>query len=169
VLQNQEKNGTVDGPAEERAEKANREGVPSLVGGEKSMATRASRKSRTRAKKMVYFFGGGKADGKAEMKNLLGGKGANLAEMSSLGMPVPPGFTITTEVCTYFDENRRSYPPSLQGEVDRAMAGVEKIMESGFGDAENPLLLSVHARNDGDRSQHRSHKFHHPRHDSQNR
>jgi len=107
------------------------------------MATKATRKSRTRAKKMVYFFGGGKADGKAEMKNLLGGKGANLAEMSNLGMPVPPGFTITTDVCTYFDENRRRYPASLQGEVDRAMAGVEKIMESGFGNAENPLLLSV--------------------------
>jgi pyruvate,orthophosphate dikinase len=107
------------------------------------MATKATRKSRTRVNKTVYFFGGGKADGKAQMKELLGGKGANLAEMSNLGLPVPPGFTITTAVCTYFEENRRSYPPGLPGEVDRAVGRVEKIMKSGFGDAENPLLMSV--------------------------
>jgi len=92
---------------------------------------------------MVYFFGAGKADGKAEMKNLLGGKGANLAEMSNLGMPVPPGYTITTEVCTFFDENKRKYPAGLKEAVDKATSRVGKIMDAGFGDPENPLLLSV--------------------------
>ena len=92
------------------------------------------------AKKYVYFFGGGKADGKAEMKNLLGGKGANLAEMASLGIPVPPGFTITTEVCTYFYEHGRKYPAELKALVERSLKACEKIMGAQFGDAENPLL-----------------------------
>ena len=107
------------------------------------MAAKTTTKGRSRVKKMLYFFGGGKADGKAEMKNLLGGKGANLAEMSNLGMPVPPGYTITTEVCTYFEENRRRYPAGLKENVAKATSRVGKIMEAGFGDAENPLLLSV--------------------------
>jgi pyruvate,orthophosphate dikinase len=94
-------------------------------------------------KRYVYFFGAGKADGKAEMKNLLGGKGANLAEMTNLGIPVPPGFTITTEVCTLYYENRRKYPPELRKQVDDALAKVEKIMKRKFGGAENPLLVSV--------------------------
>ena len=71
------------------------------------------------AQKMVYFFGGGKADGNAEMKNLLGGKGANLAEMANLGVPVPPGFTITTEVCTYYYQNKKTYPKGLKEESPR--------------------------------------------------
>lgn len=95
------------------------------------------------AKKYLYFFGAGKADGKAEMKNLLGGKGANLAEMTNLGIPVPPGFTITTEVCTLYYKNNRKYPPELKKNVDDAMAKVEKIMKRKFGDPENPLLVSV--------------------------
>ncbi|MCX5685365.1 MAG: hypothetical protein NT049_17040, partial [Planctomycetota bacterium] len=88
-----------------------------------------------KAKKYVYFFGAGKADGRADMKELLGGKGANLAEMVSLGIPVPAGFTITTDVCTAYYENRRKYPKELKGQADAALARVEKIMAKGFGDA----------------------------------
>lgn len=90
----------------------------------------------------VYSFGK-QTDGKAEMRNLLGGKGANLAEMSSLGLPVPPGFTITTEVCTAFYENQKNYPEELKGQVDDALAKIEKQMGMKFGDSENPLLVSV--------------------------
>jgi pyruvate,orthophosphate dikinase len=93
--------------------------------------------------KWVYSFGGGSAEGRADMKNLLGGKGANLAEMSSLGLPVPPGFTITTEVCTYFYAHNRTYPPDLEAQVEAALARLEKAMNAKFGDAENPLLVSV--------------------------
>ncbi|MBN1793828.1 MAG: pyruvate, phosphate dikinase [Candidatus Omnitrophica bacterium] len=94
-------------------------------------------------KKYVYSFGGGKADGSADMKNLLGGKGANLAEMSNLGVPVPPGFTITTEVCTAYYENNKNYPEELEGQVLDALAKVEKLMGRKFGDVKNPLLFSV--------------------------
>ncbi len=93
--------------------------------------------------KWVYSFGAGKADGEASMKDLLGGKGANLAEMSALGLPVPPGFTITTEVCTYFYAHGRSYPAALQAQVYEALAVVGKSVGSTFGDASNPLLVSV--------------------------
>ena len=96
--------------------------------------------------KYVYFFGGGKADGNESMKNLLGGKGANLAEMAghpSLRLPVPPGFTITTEVCTYYYDHKRSYPKELKIQGEKALAQVEKIMGKKFGDAKNPLLVSV--------------------------
>lgn len=96
--------------------------------------------------KYVYFFGGGKADGNESMKNLLGGKGANLAEMAGhkdLRLPVPPGFTLTTEVCTYYYENKKTYPKSLQDEVNIAIKKVEKLMGRKFGDTENPLLFSV--------------------------
>lgn len=93
--------------------------------------------------KWVYGFGGGKAEGKADMKNLLGGKGANLAEMANLGLPVPPGFTITTDVCTYFYANGETYPKELTGEVDTALAQVGKLTGKTFGDKVNPLLVSV--------------------------
>ena len=93
--------------------------------------------------KRVYVFGGGMAEGKADMKNLLGGKGANLAEMSNLGIPVPAGFTITTEVCTEFYKNNRQYPAGLKEEVDAALKKVEQIMGAKFGDPSNPLLVSV--------------------------
>ncbi len=93
--------------------------------------------------KWVYTFGDGKAEGEASMKNLLGGKGANLAEMSNLGLPVPPGFTITTEVCTAFYENNRNYPEDLAGQVEDALKAVEKTVGAKFGDAQNPLLVSV--------------------------
>jgi pyruvate,orthophosphate dikinase len=95
------------------------------------------------AKKQLFFFAKGKAEGNAEMKNLLGGKGANLAEMAKLGVPVPPGFTITTEVCTHYYENRRTYPKGLKETVHKALGDVEKIMGKKFGDLENPLLVSV--------------------------
>jgi pyruvate,orthophosphate dikinase len=95
------------------------------------------------AGKMVYSFGGGTADGNAKMKELLGGKGANLAEMALLGFPVPAGFTITTEACTWYYQNGRTYPASLVAEVDKALARTEKIMGARFGDPEEALLVSV--------------------------
>ncbi len=93
--------------------------------------------------KYVYFFGGKKADGKAEMKGLLGGKGANLAEMVNIGLPVPAGFTITTEVCTAYYKNKKKYPKELNKQVKDALVKVEKQMGAKFGDLQNPLLLSV--------------------------
>ena len=93
--------------------------------------------------KYVYFFGGKKAEGKAQMKELLGGKGANLAEMVNIGIPVPAGFTITTEVCTYYYANKNKYPKELVAQVKQALERVEKAMSAKFGDAKNPLLLSV--------------------------
>ena len=94
-------------------------------------------------RKYVYLFGGGKAEGTAEMKDLLGGKGANLAEMANLGLPVPAGFTITTEVCTAYYENNKRYPAGLDADVKKALAFVERVMKAKFGDRENPLLVSV--------------------------
>jgi len=93
--------------------------------------------------KVVYFFGAGKADGNAKMRSLLGGKGANLAEMTRIGLPVPPGFTITTEVCTTYYANRKSYPKVLKAQVETALARLEKLTGKKFGDAKNPLLVSV--------------------------
>ena len=91
----------------------------------------------------VYTFGDGKAEGDASQRDLLGGKGANLAEMSSLGLPVPPGMTITTEVCTYYYENGETYPPELEGEVDAALEQISASTGRTFGDSEMPLLVSV--------------------------
>ena len=94
--------------------------------------------------KRVYTFGNGKAEGKADMRNLLGGKGANLAEMNLIGVPVPPGFTITTDVCNeYFDKGRDEVVELLKGDVERAVKHIESLMNSKFGDSSNPLLLSV--------------------------
>jgi pyruvate, orthophosphate dikinase len=95
------------------------------------------------AQKFVYFFGNGQAEGRADMKNLLGGKGANLAEMSSIGLPVPPGFTITTEVCTEFYKNDQKYPGALTAEVAANLKQIEELMGKKFGDPQNPLLVSV--------------------------
>src|ERR1700730_8582232 len=92
--------------------------------------------------KYVYFFGSGKAEGRTDMKDLLGGKGANLAEMTNIGLPVPAGFTLTTEICTYFYKNGRKYPPELRDQVADGLQRVEKIMGAKFGAAVNPLLLS---------------------------
>jgi len=94
--------------------------------------------------KYVYTWGAGKADGDGKMKPLLGGKGANLAEMTRIGLPVPPGFTITTEVCTYFYDNKRTYPKELQGQIEAGVRNMEKIMGTKFGDASGfPLLVAV--------------------------
>jgi pyruvate,orthophosphate dikinase len=97
----------------------------------------------SKSTKYVYFFGGKKAEGKADMKNLLGGKGANLAEMVNIGLPVPAGFTITTEVCTYFYDNKKKYPKELKEQVEASLKKVEKEMGAKFGDPNNPLLVSV--------------------------
>jgi pyruvate,orthophosphate dikinase len=98
---------------------------------------------RTRAPRYVYYFGDGHADGRGTMKALLGGKGANLHEMTRIGLPVPPGFTITTEVCSYFYDHNRSYPTQLEAQVATAMAKIEKSTGKRFGDQERPLLVSV--------------------------
>ncbi len=95
------------------------------------------------AKKYVYFFGAGKAEGSSKMRNLLGGKGCDLAEMTNLKIPVPAGFTITTEVCNFYYANRKKYPPGLRDQVKQGLAKVEKAMRARFGEAKNPLLLSV--------------------------
>src|SRR5215475_3388872 len=105
-----------------------------------SKATRALAKTA----KYVYLFGNGKADGDGSMKALLGGKGANLAEMSRIGLPVPPGFTITTEVCTYYYDHKKTYPKDRQAKVKAGIVHIEKIMGTKFGDTKKmPLLVSV--------------------------
>ncbi|TLD42841.1 MAG: Pyruvate,phosphate dikinase [Candidatus Jettenia ecosi] len=93
--------------------------------------------------KYIYFFGNGSAEGSADMKHLLGGKGANLAEMTNLGIPVPPGFTITTEVCDAYYKKNQQYPEGLAKEIERNLSQLEKLMGAKLGDAENPLLVSV--------------------------
>src|ERR1700682_1845850 len=93
--------------------------------------------------KWVFTFGDGKAEGKAELRDLLGGKGANLAEMANLGLPVPPGFTLPTSVCTYFYAHDKSYPGELKAQVEKALDHVGKLTGKAFGDARNPLLVSV--------------------------
>jgi pyruvate,orthophosphate dikinase len=97
----------------------------------------------TATNKWVYSFGGGKAEGRADLRNLLGGKGAGLAEMSNLGLPVPPGFTITTEVCTHFYASGKSYPAELKAQVEQGLKHVESTVGARFGDSANPLLVSV--------------------------
>ena len=103
--------------------------------------TKASK--ATKATKYVYKFGSNKADGDGSMKPLLGGKGANLAEMTRIGLPVPPGFTITTEVCTYYYANKRSYPAELKAQIEDGIASMEKSMGKKFGDQQRPLLVAV--------------------------
>src|SRR5467141_930454 len=112
--------------------------------------TRSTSKARTRGRgkrkkttRYVYYFGDGHADGSGSMKPLLGGKGANLHEMTRIGLPVPPGFTITTEVCSYFYDHKRTYPPQLEARAAAALAKVEKSVGKKLGDKEKPLLVSV--------------------------
>src|SRR5690242_10143150 len=112
----------------------------------KKRAVKSTAKKKSAAPKKgqwVFSFGDGKADGKGGMKNLLGGKGAGLAEMAGLGLPVPPGFTITTDVCTYYYANKETYPRDLKAQVEKALALVGKRTGKIFGDAKNPLLVSV--------------------------
>src|SRR5690242_21662472 len=99
--------------------------------------------SAVKAGKWVHTFGDGKAEGKAGLKDLLGGKGANLAEMANLGLPVPPGFTIPTSVCTYFYEHGKTYPKELKAQVEKALDYIGKLSGKAFGDSTNPLLVSV--------------------------
>ncbi len=107
----------------------------------RTKSTTTSRKARELS--FVYYFGDGRADGNGSMKPLLGGKGANLAEMTRIGLPVPPGFTITTEVCTYFYDHKRTYPPELDAQVEIALGRIEKSVGKKLGDMEQPLLISV--------------------------
>jgi pyruvate, orthophosphate dikinase len=112
--------------------------------GRKAAARHAAASKRSSAKaKWVYRFGNGKAEGRADMRNLLGGKGAGLAEMANLGLPVPPGFTITTAVCSHYYENGKTYPKNLEQQVGAALAEVGRITGKTFGDSGNPLLVSV--------------------------
>ena len=108
----------------------------------KKSPARAAKHAAGKAK-WVYAFGGGRADARAAMRNLVGGKGAGLAEMAHLGLPVPPGFTITTEVCGYFYQHGKTYPKTLQAQVEAALGEVGRIAGKKFGNAENPLLVSV--------------------------
>src|SRR4026207_1966534 len=109
----------------------------------KRQANRRTRVKKTKKPRYVYYFGDGHADGSGGMKSLLGGKGANLHEMTRIGLPVPPGFTITTEVCTHFYAHNRTYPRELEAEVAAALAKGEKTGGKKFGDKERPLLVSV--------------------------
>src|SRR5512146_1382217 len=109
----------------------------------KKQAVKKAPKPKSSAHKWVYSFGDGRAEGKASMRNLLGGKGAGLAEMANLGLPVPPGFTITTDVCTYYYAHDKEYPKDLRGQVEKALAQVGRITGKTFGDKSNPLLVSV--------------------------
>ncbi|MGE5208435.1 MAG: pyruvate, phosphate dikinase [Alphaproteobacteria bacterium] len=109
----------------------------------RSKTRKAAARKRTRGPRYVYYFGDGHADGAGTMKPLLGGKGANLHEMTRIGLPVPPGFTLTTEICSYFYDHNRSYPPQLKMQVGAALQKVEKSVGKKFGDQERPLLVSV--------------------------
>src|SRR5271156_2825025 len=100
-------------------------------------------KASSKSEKYVYLFGNKKADGHGGMKPLLGGKGANLAEMTRIGLPVPPGFTITTEVCTYYYAHHRTYPKQMWPQVQAGIANTEAILGKKFGDVEKPLLVAV--------------------------
>src|SRR6201992_3013083 len=99
--------------------------------------------AKAKSTKYVYTWGNKKADGAGSMKALLGGKGANLAEMTRIGLPVPPGFTVTTEVCTYFYAHKETYPAELKEQVEAALKQIERVTGCGFGATRNPLLVSV--------------------------
>jgi pyruvate,orthophosphate dikinase len=109
----------------------------------KAPPAKPARSTSARTPRWAYAFGGGSAEGRADMRNLLGGKGAGLAEMANLGLPVPPGFTLTTEVCTAYYANGRTYPKELAGQLEAALAQVGRITGRAFGDRDNPLLVSV--------------------------
>ena len=111
----------------------------------KPSAERNGAASAAKAKKgkLVYFFGDGRGDGDGKMKALLGGKGANLAEMTRIGLPVPPGFTITTEVCTWFNAHGKSLPKEIDAQINDAITRIEKILGKGFGSVSNPLVFAV--------------------------
>src|SRR5262252_6186039 len=116
---------------------------PRAPSGRKAAARPRAPAASPAKNKWVYRFGNGKAEGRADMRNLLGGKGAGLAEMANLGLPVPPGFTITTAVCSHYYENGKTYPKNLEDQVAAALAEVGRITGKTFGDSDNPLLVSV--------------------------
>ena len=107
------------------------------------MSARKTGARQKKAQKQVFYFGAGKADGRVGMRETLGGKGANLAEMNRLGLPVPPGFTISTQVCAEYNRRQHRLPTSVRSEILKALARVEKVMGTRFGDPQNPLLVSV--------------------------
>src|SRR5271156_2048053 len=125
------------------AKPAKRKPVPTRVARRPVKPARAKKLKGARPSRWVYAFGGGKADGKSDMRDLLGGKGANLAEMANLGLPVPPGFTIPTSVCSYFYAHDKTYPKELKAQVEKALDHVGKLTGKSFGDSKNPLLVSV--------------------------
>ena len=127
-------------PASSNARKALKK-VP--VKAAKQLVTGKPAAQSVKTGKWVFTFGDGKAEGKAELRDLLGGKGANLAEMANLGLPVPPGFTIPTSVCTYFYAHEKTYPKELKAQVEKALDYVGKLTGKSFGDSNNPLLVSV--------------------------
>ncbi|CAN7477490.1 pyruvate, phosphate dikinase [Bradyrhizobium sp. LjRoot220] len=127
-------------PAAKAATKA--PGKPAAKTAKKAVVSKPAVEA-VKSGKWVYTFGDGKAEGKAGLRDLLGGKGANLAEMANLGLPVPPGFTIPTSVCTYFYAHDKSYPPALKAQVEKALEHVGKLTGKSFGDSSNPLLVSV--------------------------
>src|SRR6266542_659242 len=122
------------------AKRVGAKGARSANGARGAKSTKAS--AAKSAGKYVYLFGA-RTDGNGTMKPLLGGKGANLAEMCRIGLPVPPGFTITTEVCTYYYDHKRAYPPALKAQMQTGVAAIEKQTKKKFGDLKNPLLVSV--------------------------
>jgi pyruvate,orthophosphate dikinase len=132
-------------PSGKAARPATRKSVPARKAAPRKAATRkAAPAASAKADKYVYSWGAGKADGNGSMKPLLGGKGANLAEMARIGLPVPAGFTITTEVCTYYYANKRTYPAALDAQIRNGIAKIEKVMGVKFGDASKfPLLVAV--------------------------
>src|SRR3954453_13135241 len=130
------------GPAARKAP-AKPAAKPAVKAAVKKAAVAKPAPQAVKSGKWVYTFGDGKAEGKAGLRDLLGGKGANLAEMANLGLPVPPGFTIPTSVCTYFYAHDKSYPPALKAQVEKALDHVGKLAGKAFGDSKNPLLVSV--------------------------
>jgi pyruvate,orthophosphate dikinase len=130
-------------PGRKALKKATAKAVPAAKKAASSAPKKVPPSLAAKAGKWVYTFGDGKAEGRAEMRDLLGGKGANLAEMANLGLPVPPGFTIPTSVCTYFYEHDKTYPKELKAQVEKALDYVGKLTGKKFGDPKNPLLVSV--------------------------
>ena len=138
--------GKAASPVAARATLTKSPAKPAPKAAKKPAAVKSSTKPAadvTKSGKWVFTFGDGKAEGKAGLRDLLGGKGANLAEMANLGLPVPPGFTIPTSVCTYFYAHDKSYPAALKAQVEKALDHVGKLTGKAFGDTKNPLLVSV--------------------------
>ena len=122
---------------------AQKKAAPKKAAQKKAVAKQASAPKNARAAKYVYFFGNGKADGNRTMKDLLGGKGSGLAEMTNAGLPVPPGFTISTEVCTIYYKEKSKIPAGIDAEIAEHLARLERAAGARLGSTDNPLLVSV--------------------------